>query len=55
MPNMSYCRFQNTVSDLGDCLDHMEDELGDAEHKARERLVELCIEIIDKEIPPEPV
>lgn len=26
MSNMSYCRFENTVSDMRDCLDAMLDE-----------------------------
>jgi hypothetical protein len=26
MPNMSYCRFENTASDLEDCWDHWDDE-----------------------------
>ena len=25
MPNMSYCRFENTVRDVSDCLDAMRD------------------------------
>lgn len=49
MPNMSYCRFQNTVSDLRDCRDalyeHDADTLSEDEQKARRRLIELCVEI----------
>ena len=26
MPNMSYCRFENTYNDLIDCLDNISDE-----------------------------
>lgn len=25
MSNMSYCRFQNTLGDLGDCYENMDD------------------------------
>ena len=25
MPNMSYCRFENTVNDMQDCLNAIED------------------------------
>ncbi len=25
MPNMSYCRFENTVNDMNDCLNAIED------------------------------
>ena len=46
MANMSYCRFQNTVADLSDCYDHMEDELSDDEEKARQRLIKLCTQIL---------
>ena len=48
MPNMSYCRFTNTVADLRDCYDNMDDDdLSDAEKKARERLIKLCRQIAD--------
>lgn len=43
MPNMSYCRFRNTLSDLKDCLENMDDEyLSQEEEKARKRLIKLC-------------
>lgn len=42
MPNMSYCRFHNTAQDLRDCLDHVDDELSEGEHKARVRMVRHC-------------
>ena len=46
MPNMSYCRFQNTVNDLRDCVDHIEDsDLSDDEKQARQILIELCKDI----------
>jgi hypothetical protein len=35
MANMSYCRFQNTLGDLLDCLDHLrDDDLGKDESDA---------------------
>ena len=46
MPNMSYCRFENTAKDLEDCLEHLEDDLGDTEEEAREKLIELCENIL---------
>lgn len=46
MANMSYCRFQNTVSDLDDCLEHINDNLSADEHEARQRLVELARQIV---------
>ena len=44
--NMSYCRFQNTVTDLYDCYnsDGMfePEELSEEERKARRRLIDIC-------------
>lgn len=48
MSNMSYCRFENTLADLEDCLDHIGDELSDTEEYARQRLVEVCRMIIEE-------
>lgn len=46
MANMSYCRFENTVGDLKDCRDSMDDsDLSEREAKARARLIKLCSEI----------
>lgn len=44
MSNMGYCRFSNTLSDLEDCYEHMEDkeELSEAEYHARYKLIEMC-------------
>ena len=46
MSNMSYCRFQNTLSDLRDCNDHLTDDLSNSEQVARERILNLCLELI---------
>lgn len=43
MANMSYCRFRNTLGDLRDCFDNMEEPIGSREEaRARRNLVELC-------------
>ena len=48
MSNLSYCRFQNTVSDLSDCADALEEidgnlaELSRDEAHAADRLIQLC-------------
>lgn len=48
MSNMSYCRFENTVSDLKDCLDHMDEkDLSPYEERARRRLIKICVEIAE--------
>lgn len=52
MGNMSYCRFQNTLADLQDCLDELYEldgdlsELYSAEKLAARSLIELCNEIV---------
>jgi hypothetical protein len=49
MSNMSYCRFHNTLGDLRDCLEHLEEKLDPKndsdEYHARERLIKLCCDI----------
>jgi len=48
MSNMAYCRFQNTLNDLRDCYDAMDDtDLSEEEAKARKRLVKVCQSIVD--------
>lgn len=48
---MSYCRFRNTLNDLNDCkdaLDENEDkDLSEEEESAKKRLIQLCQEIAD--------
>lgn len=55
---MGYCRFQNTLKDLKDCLDNITDNLSYDEHKARERMIKVCQDIIDSkdngDIPENP-
>lgn len=46
MANMSYCRFRNTLQDLRDCYEHMDDEdISSEEKAARTRLLKLCDQI----------
>jgi len=48
MANMSYCRFQNTLEDLRDCRDYLDDtDLSEEEEKARTKLVKVCKSIVD--------
>jgi len=49
MANMSYCRFENTASDLLDCLEHIRDDVSDSEENARQKLIDLCREIVAME------
>lgn len=52
MSNMSYCRFQNTRSDLADCRDALADlgdgvsKLSEDELEAAESLVATCGKIV---------
>lgn len=48
MSNMSYCRFQNTLSDLMDCEENLFDECSDDEAQARDRLVRLAHKIAEQ-------
>lgn len=49
MGNMSYCRFENTVSDLADCQEALGngkvDDLNEYEQRAKDRLLKICQEI----------
>lgn len=55
MSNMSYCRFENTLHDLADCLGAMEEliegdeaALSGTELQCAEQLVEMCFEFVTK-------
>ena len=50
MSNMSYCRFENTMNDLQDCYDHMDDDISDSETEPDYRccLIELCKTIAEE-------
>ena len=53
MPNMSYCRFENTVSDLRDCEQALNeisgniDELSDTERRAAVSIIKICHRIAE--------
>lgn len=50
MPNMGYCRFENTLADLRDCYEHWEEKRGEdrseSEQKAQARMLKLCQRIV---------
>jgi len=48
MGNMSYCRFENTLSDLQDCYQNMDDSLSTSEKQARLDIVQLCAKITEE-------
>lgn len=46
MGNMEYCRFRNTLKDLRDCKQYLNDDLNSEEEIiARKKLICLCVEI----------
>lgn len=52
MGNMSYCRFENTLSDLKDCYEALGEDPSDLssgiEKRSRENLLLLCKRIADE-------
>jgi hypothetical protein len=45
---MSYCRFENTLNDLQDCYESMDNpNLSPQETYKRKQLLELCAEIVE--------
>ncbi len=53
MPNMSYCRFENTTKDMRDCINAIEDqetdELSNYEVNALSEFLDLAREITNLE------
>jgi hypothetical protein len=47
MSNMSYCRFQNTKTDLRDCVRNFWSVSSEDEADARKRLVKYAKEIVE--------
>lgn len=51
MPNMSYCRFENTANDLGDCVEAIQNgettDLSQYEVRGLVNLLEYCERIMD--------
>jgi len=49
MSNMSYCRFRNTLTDLYDCRENINDpHISEDELPARNRLIKVCQDIVDQ-------
>lgn len=52
MANMSYCRFQNTLSDLHDCFDALHSEnledLSRDELKSAQEMLQLCEQFVEE-------
>lgn len=55
MPNMSYCRMENTARDLDDCVENWDldpDTASYEEFQGRKRIFDMAQEIVDMG-PPE--
>lgn len=55
MPNMSYCRFGNTLDDLQDCRDAMigmdhyyqsRDDISEDEFNSMKQIIKICRDIV---------
>lgn len=59
MSNMTYCRFRNTLGDLRDCADALDEMGGDLsdlskeEARAAAALIKLCLQIGEDYSEPE--
>ena len=47
MPNMSYCRMENTYADLKDCYDNWDDVNSSSEKKYQAKILKLCARIVE--------
>ena len=48
MPNMSYCRFENTLNDLYDCIDNISQEAeNERDERKRKEMIYFLFENID--------
>ena len=47
MPNMSYCRFRNTLNDLRDCENNFFNISSAEELRAAKEMLKLCQSIVD--------
>ena len=47
MANMDYCRFQNTVRDMDDCIEniYIKEDMSEEELEARKEFIEKCVEV----------
>lgn len=55
MGNMSYCRFRNTLKDLNDCYDNINELVDGEEKRARKSLILLCQQIAEELIEDDKV
>lgn len=49
MPNMSYCRMENTYNDLLDCYENWENVNSKSEIMYKDKILELCKDLLSEE------
>lgn len=47
MPNMSYCRFENTFGDLLDCFNNINEETNSRDEDYRQRMINLLTDLVE--------
>jgi hypothetical protein len=47
MPNMSYCRFENTLGDLVDCFENINKETNSRDENYRQRMIDLFTDLVE--------
>lgn len=47
MPNMSYCRFENTLGDLLDCFNNINEETNSRDEDYRQRMINLLTDLVE--------
>ena len=48
MPNMSYCRFENTFNDFMDCLQNITEETNSRDEQYRQNMLALLVEMVEQ-------
>jgi len=48
MPNMSYCRFENTFNDFMDCLQNITEETNSRDEQYRQDMLALLVEMVEQ-------
>ena len=47
MPNMSYCRFENTFGDLLDCFNNINEETNSRDEDYRQKMINLLTDLVE--------
>ena len=47
MPNMSYCRFENTFGDLLDCFNNINEETNSRDEDYLQKMINLLTDLVE--------